>query len=125
MSNVAPSGSAGLTFPLQVGPHGHTQTVDPSVAAEQLIAQLLFTNPGERLNRPTLGCGLIELLFDAGTDELRAATRFQVLAGLQQWLSDVVTVVSVEVTGTGGGFDVTVTYRLPATTQLRTVTYQS
>ena len=124
MSTQAQPGRTLLAFPLQVGPHGHTQTVDASVAAEQLIEQLLFTNPGERLNQPQLGCGLIELLFDAGTDELRAATQFQVLASLQQWLADVVLVVSVAVTGTGGQFAVTVTYRLPDTTQLRTVTFQ-
>ncbi len=121
---MSQSGSLWLSFPLEVGPRGHTQTVDTTVAAEQLIEQLLFTNPGERLNQPQLGCGLIELLFDAGTDELRAATQFQILASLQQWLSDVVTVVSVEVTGTGGQFSVTVTYRMPATTQLHTVTFQ-
>ena len=121
MSSLQPPERQLLAFPLQVGPHGHTLQTDATHYAEQLIEQLLFTNPGERLNQPQLGCGLIEMLFDAGTDELRAATQFQILASLQQWLSDVVIVVAVDVNATGSRFDVTVTYRLPDSTQLQTV----
>lgn len=124
MSSLQPSNANWLNFPLQVGPHGHTLQTDATHYAEQLIEQLLFTNPGERLNQPQLGCGLIEMLFDAGTEELRAATQFQILASLQQWLSAVVKVVAVAVNATGSRFDVTVTYRLPDSTQLQTVRFQ-
>jgi phage baseplate assembly protein W len=124
MSSLQPPSANWLNFPLQVGPHGHTLQTDTTHYAEQLIEQLLFTNPGERLNQPQLGCGLIELLFDAGTEELRAATQFQILASLQQWLSAVVKVVAVAVNATGSRFDVTVTYRMPDSTQLRTVSFQ-
>ena len=49
-----------VAFPLAVRADGATSTVNRQRAAvEQLIEELLFTNPGERLNRPDLGCGLL------------------------------------------------------------------
>lgn len=105
--------AADVAFPLQVDRAGATARVaSPVVHAEQLIEELLFTSPGERLNRPDLGCGLLELLFEQATDELRAATRFQVTSELQRWLGDVVGVVSVDVAVSGPQVAVTVVYRL-------------
>lgn len=115
-----------VAYPLDVAAGGRTRmTGDPVVAAEQLIEQLLFTAPGERVNRPTLGCGLIELLFDATTDELRAATEFQVKAALQQWLGTVIRVISVVVGGRASELDVTITYQLVDSPQPHTAVFQA
>ncbi|HWT95338.1 MAG TPA: GPW/gp25 family protein [Solirubrobacteraceae bacterium] len=110
---MSPSSSSDVAFPLHVDRSGATARVRSPVArAEQLIEELLFTSPGERLNRPDLGCGLLELLFEQATDELRAATRFQVTSELQRWLGDVVGVVSVDVAVDASQVAVTVVYRL-------------
>jgi phage baseplate assembly protein W len=118
------STDAAVAFPLALSPEGEAAMVSSYVsAAEQLIEELLFTDPGERLNRPTLGCGVIELVFGALTDELRASTQFQVASRLQQWLGDVIRVISVTVGGTGSELDVTVSYQLVGSAEARQVTF--
>ncbi|WP_028066876.1 GPW/gp25 family protein [Solirubrobacter soli] len=101
----------GLDFPLHLDRAGNAARASSRASAvEQLIEELLFTNLGERLNRPTLGCGLLELVFDPAGDELRAATQFQVLSELQTWLGDLIRVQSVTAESTGAELTVTVTY---------------
>jgi uncharacterized protein len=108
-----PMSPTAIQFPLQLDSSGNA-ALAPSLAtaAEQLIEELLFTALGERLNRPDLGCGLLELVFDPATDALRAATQFQVTSELQRWLGDVIRVVSVTVTANGAQVEVTVVYAL-------------
>jgi phage baseplate assembly protein W len=114
-----------VAFPLALGPDGATRMVSVQrTAVEQLIEQLLFTNPGERLNRPDLGCGLMELVFGALENELVTATQFQVKAELQKWLGDLLTVVSVTVGVSGSELDVAVVYQLPDVAGVTTVTFQ-
>jgi phage baseplate assembly protein W len=62
-----------------------------------MIEQLLFTNPGERVNRPDFGSGLLQLVFAPNSSELAAALQFAVQAGLQRWLRDVIELQSLEV----------------------------
>ena len=45
-----------------------------------LIEQVLFTTPGERVNRPTFGSGLLQLVFAPNSDALAAATEMTVQA---------------------------------------------
>jgi phage baseplate assembly protein W len=114
---------ASVAFPLAVDRHGATElTPQLAAAAEQLIEQLLFTNPGERLNRPTLGAGAIELVFDSLTDELRTATQHQIMSGLQQWVGDVIRVTAVTAASVESTLQVDVTYVL-AGVQTRTARF--
>ena len=62
-----------------------------------LIEQVLFTAPGERVNRPTFGSGVLQLVFAPNSDELAAATRLSVQAALQRWLGDLIEVDEVQV----------------------------
>src|SRR4029079_3341757 len=62
-----------------------------------LIEQVLFTGPGERVNRPAFGSGLLQLVFMPTSDELATATQFLVQGALQQWLGDVIQVEAVAV----------------------------
>lgn len=110
-------------FPLRIDGSGQTARAGSERAlAEQRIEQLLFTNPGERLNRPTLGGGLIELIFGAASEEMRAAVQFQVTSSLQQWLGTMINIVSVQVTSVGGELDVTIAYQLRGDPTLCTTT---
>jgi phage baseplate assembly protein W len=111
-----------VSFPLRLTPDGRTAVVaDPARTAEQLIEELLFTSPGERLNRPQLGCGVRELVFAAATDELRAVTQFQIMAALQRWLGDVITVRSVLATEQDNQLRITIDYLLVGDPTPRTV----
>jgi phage baseplate assembly protein W len=62
-----------------------------------MIKQLLFTSPGERVNRPTFGCGLNQLVFEPNSFELIATLQFIVRGSLQEWLSDVIDVEEVRI----------------------------
>ena len=53
------------------GPDGHR--VRPDAHVRDLIEQVLFTMPGERVMRPTFGIGLAQLVFQPNSDELATA----------------------------------------------------
>ena len=76
----------------------------------EMIEQLLFTNPGERVNRQNFGSGLMQIVFAPNSDQLAAATQFLVQGGLQQWLGDLIQVTSVDVQGQDSTLTVTVQY---------------
>jgi uncharacterized protein len=117
-------GRAGIEFPIQLDSSGSAADArSQAVAARALIEELLFTALGERLNRPDLGCGLLELVFDPATDELRAATQFQVTSELQRWLGDVIRVGSVVVESSAAQLSVTVTYGLVTGGEMQTAVF--
>jgi phage baseplate assembly protein W len=80
---------------------------------------VLFTTPGERVNRPTFGSGVLHLLFAPGGDAMAAATQVAVHGALQQWLGDLIQVESVDVSSDDSILRVTVQYVVRAT-QART-----
>lgn len=104
-----------LAFPLDEDAAGAPATVALAEHVEQLVEQLLFTAPGERVNRPTLGCGLMQLVFDPLSDELRSATQFLVRSSLQEWLQGIVAVEDVRIGVDGAQLDIDVTYRVTTT----------
>lgn len=116
--------ATGIDFPIHLDACGSAAgAASLAAATEQLIEELLFTSLGERLNRPDLGCGLLELVFDPSTDALHAATQFQVTSELQRWLGDVIRVVSVVVESSGAQLEVTVTVQLVAGGPPQTAVY--
>lgn len=84
---------------------------------EQMIEQVLFTSPGERVNRPTFGTGLNQLVFAPLSDELATATQMLVQGALQQWLGDLINVVSVQVTSQDSSLNVQVAYTVKGAAQ--------
>jgi phage baseplate assembly protein W len=77
-------------FPYHVDGRGRSAEADYNHHVRDLIEQVLFTTPGERVNRPTFGSGVMQILFAPLSNELAAATKFQVQGALQQWLGDVI-----------------------------------
>jgi len=61
------------------------------------ILQVLFTVPGERVNQPDFGCGLLDLVFEANDPILAASVEFSVGQALMRWLGDEIVVDRVEV----------------------------
>jgi phage baseplate assembly protein W len=76
---------------------GRGRTAEPSndEYVRDLIEQVLFTSPGERLNRPDFGTGLMQLVFGPNSDELAATIQLLVRGALQQWLGDLIRVDGV------------------------------
>lgn len=108
-----------VDFPVHVDGRGRTATVDDAGHVRDLIDQVLFTAPGERVNRPTFGSGLLRLVFDPNREEVATATQLLVQSSLQQWLGDVIQVEEAAVEIDEEKLTVTVAYRLVRTQERR------
>jgi phage baseplate assembly protein W len=116
--------STNVNFPYQFDGRGRTQ--DPlQDYVRQLVEQVLFTSPGERVNLPDFGSGLLQLAFAPNSVEMAAATQFSVQAALQKWLSTYIKVQSVVASVEEAVLTVTVTYSPLNTdvTQVQTFVY--
>lgn len=103
--------STHFPFPYRIDSRGLTARRSEDEHIRDLIEQLLFTSPGERVNRPQFGSGVRKLIFAPNSPELASATRFMIQGGLQQYLAEVITVDAVEVEADGGVLGVTIRYR--------------
>jgi phage baseplate assembly protein W len=97
-------------FPYQIDGRGRTAETDEDDHIRDLIHQVLFTNPGERVNRPDFGCGVGQLVFMPNSDALAAATQFLVQGSLTRWLDAVIAVQRVEVTALDATLFISVVY---------------
>jgi phage baseplate assembly protein W len=86
----------------------------------QMIEEILLTSPGERVNRPTFGCGVTQLVFAPNSDALAATQQQVIQASLQQWLSDLIRVNAVNVTAQDSTLLITVTYTIIQSQQQQT-----
>ena len=108
-----------LDFPYHVDGTGRSAMTGPGDHVRDLIEQVLFTAPGERVNRPDFGCGLHRLVFEPNGPELAAATQMLVHGALQQWLADRLTVIDVTVEAEDAALRITVTYALRGSREAR------
>ena len=102
-------------YPFHFDGSGRTAMTGKAGHVRDLIEQVLFTAPGERVNRPTFGSGLMQLVFAPNSDALAAATQVSVHAALQQWLGDILMVEGVEVRREDAALHVSVRYLLRQT----------
>jgi phage baseplate assembly protein W len=113
-----------LDFPFAVDARGRTAVTDDDDHVRDLILQVLFTSPGERVNRPEFGCGLKQLVFAPASDALAAATEQLVHGALIRWLDPVITVEGVAVRADEASLEVTVAYRRRPTGERREETFR-
>ena len=106
-----------IRFPFQVDHKGRTGLSADDEHIKEMIQQVLFTSPGERVNRPTFGSGLMQLVFQPNSPELAATTQFLVQGALQQWLGDLIKFTGVQVESVESTVTVTVQYVVLATQQ--------
>ena len=99
-----------VDFPYHVDGRGRTADTTPDDHLTDLIEQVLFTSPGERVMRPDFGSGLLNLVFEPGGPELVATTQHLVQGALQQELGHLIAVDSVAVTQDEGTLTVQVRY---------------
>jgi phage baseplate assembly protein W len=86
-----------IDYPFHFDGRGRTAQTGDEEHIRDLIEQVLFTSPGERVNRPTFGSGVMQLLFAPNSDALASATQLTVQGALQQWLGELTLVESVDV----------------------------
>jgi hypothetical protein len=106
-----------IDYPFHFDNHGRTAQTTDDDHIRDLIEQVLFTAPGERVNRPTFGTGLMQLVFAPNSDELATATQFLVQGALQQWLGDLIQIQAVQVESEESTLTVTVQYLVRRTQQ--------
>jgi phage baseplate assembly protein W len=109
-----------IAYPFRFGPHGRTSTADDGGHVLQMIEQVLFTDPKERVNRPDYGSGVRQLLFAPNSPELAAALQFAMQAALQRWLGDLIQLQGLSVTCDDSTLLVEIQYALTGDTQIRT-----
>ena len=81
-----------IDFPFHFDSRGRTAATDDADHIRDLIYQVLFTAPGERVMRPGFGSGLLQFVFAPNSVVLAATTQFLVQGALQQWLGDLIVV---------------------------------
>lgn len=101
-----------MDYPFHIDGRGRTALAGAEDYVRDLIEQVLFTAPGERVNRPDFGSGVMQLVFAPTSAELAAATQLLVQGALQQWLGDVVEIESVQAETEEATLRVTVSYRI-------------
>jgi Bacteriophage baseplate protein W len=88
---------AQLDFPYRIDARGRSAETGDDDHLRDLIEQVLFTAPGERVMRPDFGCGLAQLVFEPGSVVLAATTQTLVQAALAQHLAHLIAVDEVRV----------------------------
>ena len=104
--------STGSVFPFAASPSGAIKAADDDADLRGMIVQVLFTAPGERVNQPSFGCGIHNLVFDANTPVLASAVEFTAGQALTRWLGEHIIVerVDVDTTRHEGAMTVEVVY---------------
>jgi uncharacterized protein len=104
-----------VDYPYHFASSGRTATTDYDSHIRDMIEQVLFTAPGERLNRPTFGSGLRQLVFAPNSEELATATQLLVQGALQEWLGNLIEVSAVRVSAEDSALRVVVAYTVRRT----------
>jgi phage baseplate assembly protein W len=112
-----------IAFPLHFDSRGRTALAEDDEHIEEMIEQLLFTSPGERVNRPDFGSGLLQMVFAPNSPEIAAALQFAIRAALLRWLGDLIDLQDLEVRCQDSALFVGVKYVVRRTGQQQTATF--
>jgi phage baseplate assembly protein W len=112
-----------IAFPYGFDGRGRTATDSNSDHIRDMIEQVLFISPGERVNQPDLGSGLVQMVFADNSPEVAAALQLTVQAALQRFLGDLISLQQVQVTAADSTLTVVVQYVLNQTQQGFTQTF--
>ena len=112
-----------IDFPFHFDAAGRTAVAGTDKHVRDMIEQLLFTNRGERVNRPDFGSGLQQLIFAPNSPELASALRFTIQAALQQSLEDVIEVDDLEVIAEDSSLRIVIQYVVRRTNEKQTTVF--
>ncbi len=112
-----------IDFPFCFDGRGRTAATTDDDHIRDMIEEFLFTSPGERVNRPDFGSGLLQLVFAPNSPELAATLQVTIQAGLQHWLGDVIEVQKLEVTSEDAVLQVEIVYLVRRTQEQQTAQF--
>lgn len=116
--------AAHLDIPFAFDARGGAATSDDGDHIRDLIHAVLFTTPGERVNRPDFGCGVKQLVFAPLGDALAATTQHLIQGSLLRWLGDLILVERVDVVAEESTMTITVTYSVRATSERQSTVFE-
>lgn len=105
--------------------HRTASTSDENQHIRDLIEQLLFTTPSERVNRPDFGCGVLSLIFAPNSAELATAMEITIQASIEQWLGDLIDLQTLEVTSVDSSLHIVVQYFVQSSGEVQTATFRT
>jgi phage baseplate assembly protein W len=114
-----------ISFPFALDQDGDVATADPDAHIRQMIEQVLFTNPGERVNRPDFGCGVDLMVFEPLSGEMVAVTQALVRANLLKWLGNLIHVENLAVEAVDSKLVVTIDYAVLGTGERQRGTFRT
>src|SRR5262245_13742569 len=109
-----------IDYPFHFDSRGRTAATDDDEHIRDMIEQLLLTSPGERVNRPEFGSGLLKMIFAPNSPELAAALQMTTQAAIQRWLGDLIELRALEVTAEDSTLSLLVSYIVRRTNEART-----
>ncbi|TGX52363.1 hypothetical protein E5A73_16345 [Sphingomonas gei] len=104
-----------IDYPFAIDSRGRTATTDQADHVRDMIEQLLFTRPGERVNLPDFGAGVMHQVFAFASPEAATALEFTTRAALHRYLGDVIEVQKLDVTAIDASLQVEIHYSIRAT----------
>jgi uncharacterized protein len=107
-----------INYPMQIV-HGTVATARRIDHIRQMIEQVLFTMPGERVMYPEFGTGLSRVLFETTGTEIVTATQALVASDLHRWLGDLISIQSVTIVVRESRMEVTVAFEMLETREMR------
>lgn len=107
---MSAAGTRHVGWPPRLDGRGRTAEVSADRYLRDLVEAVLFTRPGERVNRPDFGSGVAAAVFEGGGGPAATALQALVHGALQHWLGELLRVEEVTVTAVEAMLRVTVVY---------------
>jgi phage baseplate assembly protein W len=79
---------------------------------EQMMMQVLFTAPGERIDRPDFGCGVKRLVFAPNSEASATLAQVTIFDALTRWLGTAITVNDVKAAAHDEKLEISIVYTL-------------
>ncbi len=112
-----------IDFPFHFDGRGRTANADDNDHIRDMLEQLIFTSPGERVNRPDFGSGILQLTFAPNSPELAATLQYTMQAAIQHWLGDVIDIKNLDVQSLDSKLTIDLHYVVRRTKQTQTAQF--
>ncbi|MFA0811114.1 GPW/gp25 family protein [Microbulbifer epialgicus] len=113
-----------VDFPYHFDGRDRTAETSEENHIRNLIEQILFTNPGERVNRPDFGAGIYQLLFAPASPEQAATTEFMIRGALQQYLGQRISVQEITAEAVDSAIHINIAYQILRNGVLSSASFQ-
>ena len=110
----APFTSIRHPFAVDIGRGRIAEEENYAKHVEQMMFQVLFTAPGERIDRPDFGCGVKRLVFAPNSEVSASLAQVTIFQALTRWLGTAITVNDVKALAIEERLEITIAYTLKA-----------